>query len=75
MKGPMILTIEIPKDLEAQLTAEADSRGLSPEAFASQLLRENMPQRAQTQRRPAVRKSLARLFAESPLKGLDIKFD
>ena len=76
----MTLMLEIPKDIEACLLAEAHARGLSPEAYTAELLRERIRtvgerQSTVSRKRPAGRKSLAQLFAESPLKGLDLKFE
>ena len=75
----MTLRLEIPKDVEAGLLARARAEGLSPEAYAAESLREGLrafdeEHGAVPQRRPAGRKSLARLFAESPRKGLDSIF-
>jgi hypothetical protein len=64
--------LELKPEVEAALLAEADARGMSLEAYLDQVLRN-----ATSSRRPRLvaRKSLPQLFAESPLKGLDLHFD
>jgi hypothetical protein len=62
--------LELKPEIEAALLAQAHARGLSLEAYLDQVL-----QNATSDKRPAGRKSLAQLFAESPLKGLDLSFD
>jgi hypothetical protein len=68
MLGERIVTVklELKPEIEAALLAQADARGLS----LDQVL-----QNATSAKRRAGRKSLAQLFAESPLKGLDLSFD
>ena len=66
----MTLKLDIPKETEAGLLAQAHAHGLSLEEYAKQVL-----QTAVAPRRPTDRKSLAQLFAESPFKGLDLKFE
>ena len=66
----MALNLDIPKETEDGLLAQAHARGLSLEDYAKQVL-----QSAAAPKRPAGRKSLAQLFAESPFKGLDLKFE
>ena len=66
----MTLKLDIPKETEAGLLAAAHARGLSLEDYAKQVL-----QSAAAPRPPAGRKSLAQLFAESPFKGLDLRFE
>ena len=64
----MIMKLELTPDVEAGLLAQAQARGLSLEAYASQLLRS-----ASVPAKPAPgRKSLFELFA--PLRGLDLEF-
>lgn len=65
------MKLELKPEIEAGLLAQAHARGLSLEAY----LEEVLASAAVTKRRPSSRKSLAQLFAESPLKGLDLKFD
>lgn len=68
----MSMKLELPPEVRAGLLAQAQANGLSLEAYAEKVLRE----RAATGKpRASGRKSLARLFAESPLKGLDLKFE
>lgn len=61
-----------PKVLTALLT-QAQAHGLSPEAYVEKLLREHIANPGKT--RPQSRKSLAQLFTDSPLKGLDLEFE
>jgi hypothetical protein len=62
--------LELKPEVEAGLLAQAHARGLSLEAYVDLVL-----QTAATSKRPPGRKSLAQLFAESPFKGLDLRFD
>ena len=62
------MKLELTPEVEAGLLAQAQAKGLSLEAYASQLLR-----CAATPAKPMPgRKSLIELF--SPLKGLDLDF-
>jgi len=66
------MKLELKPEIEAGLLAQAHARGLSLEAYLDEVLeRAAAPKRL----RPAGRRSLAQLFAESPLKGLDLKFE
>jgi hypothetical protein len=66
------LTLKLKPHIKAGLLVQAHARGLSLEAYLDEVLeRAAAPKKP----RPADRKSLARLFAESPLKGLDLKFE
>ena len=69
----MIMKLELSPEVQAALSAQAQANGLSLETYAEKVLQE----RAVSTRKPRAsgRKSLARLFAESPLKGLDLKFE
>jgi hypothetical protein len=69
----MIMKLELSPEVQQALLAQAQANGLSLETYAEKLLREcaAIPGKS----RAPGRKSLARLFAESPLKGLDLKFD
>lgn len=71
----MTLKVELPADVAAGLLSGANERGLSPEAFATELLRERLRTTADHVKRSIGRKSLPQLFADSPLKGLDLVFD
>jgi hypothetical protein len=62
--------LELKPEIEAALMLQAHARGLSLEAYVDQVLQD-----ATSSKRLAVRKSLAQLFAESPLKGLNLNFD
>jgi hypothetical protein len=61
--------LELKPEVEAALLTQAQARGLSLEDYLDQVLR------SAVSKRPVGRKSLAQLFAESPLKGLDLKFE
>jgi hypothetical protein len=65
------MKLELRPEVEAGLLAQAHARGVSLEAYLDEVL----TSAAAAKRRPAGRKSLAQLFAESPLKGLDLKFE
>lgn len=69
----MIMKLELSAEVQASLAAQAQANGLSLEAYAERLLSERAASTAKP--RAHGRKSLARLFAESPLKGLDLKFE
>ena len=66
------MKLELKPDVEAGLLAQAHARGLSLEAYLDEVLKRAA---APKKPHPADRKSLAMLFAESPLKGLDLKFE
>jgi hypothetical protein len=66
------LKLELKPDIQAGLLAQAHARGLSLEAYLDEVLERAA---ATPKARPVGRKSLAKLFAESPLKGLDLKFE
>ena len=66
----MTMKLNLKPEIEAGLLAQAQARGLSLEAYLDQVL-----QSAAVPKRPSGRKSLAQLFAESPFKGLDLKFE
>lgn len=65
------MTLELKPEIEAGLLAQAHARGLSLEAYLDEVLKGA----AAAEPQPTSRKSLAQLFAESPLKGLDLKFE
>jgi len=65
------MKLELKPEIEAGLLTQAHARGLSLEAYLDEVLKSAAAVKA----RPAGRKSLAQLFAESPLKGLDLKFE
>jgi hypothetical protein len=68
----MTVKLELKPDVEAGLVAQAHARGLSLEAYLDEVLKRVA---ATPTPRPPGRKSLTRLFAESRLKGLDLKFE
>jgi hypothetical protein len=66
----VIVKLELRSEVHASLLAQAQARGLSLEVYLEQVILERAGlavNRARTNR-----KSLARLFAESPLKGLNL---
>lgn len=65
------MKLELKPEIEAGLLAQARARGLSLETYLDAVLESA----AAVQPRPKDRKSLAQLFAESPLKGLDLTFE
>lgn len=65
------MKLELKPEIEAGLLAQAHARGLSLEAYLDAVLKDA----AAVKPRPAGRKSLAQLFAESPFKGLDLTFE
>ena len=65
------MTLELKPEIEAGLLAQAHARGLSLEAYLDEVLKSA----AAVKPRPKGRKSLAQLFAQSPLKGLDLEFE
>ncbi len=79
----MRLTVELKPEVERALAGQAAARGMDVPAYAATLL-EQAAQAAEPEsqgrttqakpQRPPGRKSLAELFAESPLKGLDLDF-
>jgi hypothetical protein len=79
----MSLTIELKPEVERALAAQAAARSMDVPAYAATLL-EQAARAAEPEslertthpehQRPLSRTSLAELFAESPLKGLDLDF-
>jgi hypothetical protein len=69
-KRIVTVKLELKPEVEAALMAQAHARGLSLEAYLDQVLLD-----VTSSKWPAGRKSLAQLFAESPLKGLNLNFD
>lgn len=69
----MIMKLELSPEVQAGLSAQAKANGLSLEAYPSKVLQERVASTGKP--RPSGRRSLAQLFAESPLKGLDLKFE
>jgi hypothetical protein len=65
------MNVELKPEIEAGLQAQARARGLSLETY----LEEVLAVAAAVKERPAARKSLAQLFAESPLKGQNLGFE
>jgi hypothetical protein len=74
------IQVEISTETEARLAAQAASHSMDVPTYAAALLeRAASPASSESSqpesRRPATRKSLAQLFAESPFKGLDLDFE
>ena len=67
----MTVKLELKPEVESCLLAQARARGLSLEAYVGEVLESA----ASPGQRPTKRQSLAHLFAESPLKGLDLRFE
>lgn len=65
------MKLDLKPEIEAGLLAQAHARGMSLEAYLNQVLQ----RAAIPKQRPATRKSLAQLFAESPWKGLNLTFE
>ena len=65
------MKLELKSNVEAGLMTQAQARGLSLEAYLAEVLERVAAKKA----RAANRKSLAQLFAESPLKGLSLTFE
>jgi hypothetical protein len=75
----MTITVDISPEVQAELARQAAAHGRALEAHAASLLEEAVHLPADTTRpvrrkRPPGRKSLVELFAESPLRGLDLDF-
>jgi hypothetical protein len=69
----MTVKLELPPDVEAGLLAQAQMQGLTLEAYLVEHVLRGALEKPKSRREG--RKSLAQLFAESPLKGLDLKFE
>lgn len=70
------MTLEIHRPELAALIRERIDSGVDVEDVIMQALQSSSaPKAATPPRRPAGRKSLAQLFADSPFKGLDIDFE
>jgi hypothetical protein len=84
----MTITVDIRPEVQAELARQAAAHGMGIDTYAASLLEEaaHIPAQPQTpelqnetarpkrQRSPG-RKSLAKLFAESPFRGLDLDFE
>lgn len=79
----MTIQVELSAETEARLAAQAAARSMDVPAYAATLLEraaqpvhDSQGCTAQAKRqRPSGRKSLVRLFADSPFKGLDLDFE
>jgi len=70
----MTITLVIKPEVQAELARQAASEGRALEAYAASLLEGAAHVRTSQRKRPQGRKSLVDLFAESPLRGLDLDF-
>ena len=74
----MAVNLELTAEIEASLRAQAHEHGLTLKAYIAKVLKERSLRAHPSSNRPTPkkqrRKSLAQLFAESPLKGLELKF-
>lgn len=68
----MTITLEVPDSVEAELQAQAKARGLALDAY---LVQHVLPAAVEKPKARRERKSLAQLFSESPLQGLDLSFE
>lgn len=71
----MTITVDISPEVEAELARKAAARGVDVPAFVMTLIEQAALPVGPKYRRPAGRKSLAQLFAESPFAGLDMDFE
>jgi len=71
----MTVTLNLPPDVEQVYLAEAQAKGVPLETLIRDLVLTHTPTKGASSRRPVGRKSLAQIFAESPLKGLDLDFE
>ena len=67
------MSLEISQETQARLAVEAQREGLSVDALLQRLMDDK--REVLTALRPAGRKSVAQLFADSPFEGLDIDFE
>jgi len=70
----MRIQVELSQETESRLAAQAAAHRMDVPAYAAALLEEAAKPEGEHSR-PAGRKSLARLFAESPFRGLDLDFE
>ena len=79
----MTIQIELSAETAARLATPAAARNMDVPACAATLLEvaanpavnDSRKQTHSAHKRPAGRKSLAQLFADSPFKGLDVDFE
>ena len=80
----MTIQVELSAETEARLAIQAAARRMDVPAYAATLLeRAALPAAHESpgrnalsvRQRPAGRKSLSQLFADSPSKGLDLDFE
>jgi hypothetical protein len=71
----MTITVDISPEVEAELARKAAERGVDVPAFVATLIEKAAQPVCPKYQRPADRKSLAQLFAESPFAGLDMDFE
>jgi hypothetical protein len=73
----VIIEVELDSQTQALLASQAAARNMELRIYAASLFERVATETAPTSvpERPAGRKSLAQLFAESPFKGLDLDFE
>jgi hypothetical protein len=73
----MTITVDIKPEVQAELERKAAACGVDVPAYVATLIEQAaQPEAVRPKyRRPAGRKSLAQLFAESPFAGLDMDFE
>jgi hypothetical protein len=71
----MTITVDISPEVEAELARKAAARGVDVPSYVATLIEQAArPQEGPKYPRAEGRKSLVELFAESPLRGLDLDF-
>jgi hypothetical protein len=70
----MTITVDISPEVEAELARKAAAHGVDVPAYVATLIEKAAQPIRPKYQRPEGRKSLAQLFAESPLAGLDLDF-
>jgi len=72
----MTITVNISPEVAAELARKAAAQGVDVPAYVATLIEQvARPEDRPKYRRPADRKSLPQLFAESPFAGLDMDFE
>ena len=76
-EGAVTIEIDLSPQTQALLTAQAAAHQMDLRMYAATLLERAASETAPSgpDHRPFERKSLARLFADSPFKGLDLDFE
>ena len=73
----MTITLDIRPEVKDELARQAAAHGMTVDGYAAGLLEQaaHVPGKPQPNHRPAGRKSLAQLFADSPFHGLELAFE